>query len=478
MEQLIQIMLPPLAACLILTGICTYLGLHVVSRGVIFVDLALAQIAALGSTFAFLLGFEPDSYSGYFYSLGFTFLGAAIFSISRLKDQRVPQEALIGIVFAVSSSAAILLADRSPQGAEHVQEMLTGAILWVSWSTIWKTLLICLAVGAFHFAFRHKFLLISMDHEEAERQGLPVRWWDFLFYISFGFVITSSVAIAGVLLVFCFLIIPSVIGMLYSKEIGTRLIIGWISGAVVSCVGLLLSYQFDFPSGPSIVCSFGVFLILSAVVQYVIRADRKVLALARVGAGTLIFALAMGLALSFRPSMSELGHLEQTGVERVLQSLEELKLEEGPARNALILLEEDQEILKQGLKEGAIEIDQEALQRLGELGFSEAIPLLRLICENVEDPWVRYYGSSSLLRLGDKEGIHRLIQILKDPGPPFLKAQVKDLLVEVSGEDFGYDPMNGGEENARSIDRWEVWWHQSSEQVVWDTEQLRFRTQE
>ena len=475
MEQLIQIMLPPLAACLILTGICTYLGLHVVSREVIFVDLALAQIAALGSTFAFLLGFEPDSYSGYFYSLGFTFLGAAIFSISRLRDQRVPQEALIGIVFAVSSSAAILLADRSPQGAEHVQEMLTGAILWVSWSTIWKTLLICLAVGAFHFAFRHKFLLISMDHEEAERQGLAVRWWDFLFYISFGFVITSSVAIAGVLLVFCFLIIPSVIGMLYSKEIGTRLIIGWISGTIVSCVGLLLSYQFDFPSGPSIVCSFGVFLILSAVIQYVIRADRKDLALARVGAGTLIFALVMGLALSFRPSTSELGLSEQTGIQRVRQSLEDLKLEEGPVRNALILLEEDQEILKQGLREGSIEVDQQTLQRLGELRFSEASPLLRLICENVEDPWVRYYGASSLVLLGDKEGIHQLIHVLTDPGPPFLKAQVKDLLGEVSGQDFGYDPMGDGQENESSIDRWEVWWHLSAEQVFWDTEQHRFR---
>jgi len=478
MEQLIQIMLPPLVACLILTGICTYLGLHVVSRGVIFVDLALAQIAALGSTFAFLLGFEPDSYSGYFYSLGFTFLGAAIFSISRLKDRRVPQEALIGIVFAVSASAAILIADRSPQGAEHVAEMLTGAILWVSWATIWKTLLICLAVGAFHFAFRHRFLLISMDHEEAERQGLAVHWWDFLFYVSFGFVITSSVAIAGVLLVFCFLIIPSVIGMLYSKEIGTRLIIGWISGTIVSCVGLLLSYQFDFPSGPSIVCSFGVFLILSAVVQYVMRADRKDLALARVGAGTLIISGAMGLAMSFRPSPSELGHLEQTGKERVLQSLEELKLEEGLARNALTRLEEDQEILKQGLGDGAIEVDQQTLQRLGELGFLEAIPVLRLICENVEDPWVRYYGSSSLLRLGDKEGIHRLIQILKDPGPPFLKAQVRDSLVEVSGQDFDYNPMNGGEENARSIDRWEVWWHQHADQVVWDTEERQFRIQE
>ena len=475
MEQLIQIMLPPLAACLILTGICTYLGLHVVSREVIFVDLALAQIAALGSTFAFLLGFQPDSYSGYFYSLGFTFLGAAIFSISRLRDQRVPQEALIGIVFAVSSSAAILLADRSPQGAEHVEEMLTGAILWVSWSTIWKTLLICLAVGAFHFAFRHKFLLISMDHEEAERQGLAVRWWDFLFYISFGFVITSSVAIAGVLLVFCFLIIPSVIGMLYSKKIGTRLIIGWISGTIVSCVGLVLSYQYDFPSGPAIVCTFGAFLILSAVIQYVFRADRKDLALARVGAGTLIFALVMGLALSFRPSPSKVGLSEQTGIQRVLQSLEELKLEEGVARNALVLLGEDQEILKLSLREGVIEIDQETLQRLGELGFSEAIPLLRLICENVEDPWVRYYGSSSLLRLGDKEGIHRLIEVLQDPGPPFLKTQVRDLLIEVTGEDFGYDPMGDGQENEKSIDRWEIWWHQSAEQVVWDTEQHRFR---
>jgi hypothetical protein len=154
-----------------------------------------------------------------------------------------------------------------------------------------------------------------------------------------------------------------------------------------------------------------------------------------------------------------------------------LELEEGLARSALTLLEEDQEILKQGLREGNIEVDQQTLQRLGELGFSEAIPILRLICENVEDPWVRYYGSSSLLRLGDKEGIHRLIEILQAPGPPFLKAQVGDLLVDVSGKDFGYDPMGGAEENERSIDRWEVWWHQSSEQVFWDAEQRRFRFQ-
>ncbi|MDA2927790.1 metal ABC transporter permease [Acidobacteria bacterium AH-259-G07] len=460
MEQIVQIMLPPFVACLILTGIHTYLGLHVVSRGVIFVDLALAQIAALGSTFAFLVGFDPASQTGYFYSLGFTFFGAAIFSISRLKDQRVPQEALIGIVFAVSSSAAILIADRAPQGAEHVAEMLSGAILWVSWSTIWKTLLIYSAIGVFHVVFRDKFLLISIEPEEAERRGLAVRWWDFLFYMSFGFVITSSVAIAGVLLVFSFLIIPSVIGVLYSKKIGTRLIIGWVSGTVVSSMGLLLSYQFDFPSGPSIVCSFGAFLILAAIVQYLVRTERKGRALARVGVGTLIVVLFLVLATQVRPPVSHLETPEETSLARVLQALEDLKREDRPSQNALALLNENQEVLKQGLKDGQIELDQRVVQRLGELGFSEAIPILTIVCDNTEDPWMRYYASSSLLHLGHKEGIHRLIQLLKEPGPAFLKAQVRDLLRQISGENFGYDPMSRQEESERSIDRWEVWWHE------------------
>jgi zinc/manganese transport system permease protein len=379
MDQLIQIMLPPFVACLILTGICSYLGLHVVSREVIFVDLALAQIAALGSTFAFLIGFEADSYTGYFYSLGFTFLGAVIFSISRLRDQRVPQEALIGIVFAVSSSAAILIADQAPQGAEHVTEMLTGSILWVSWPTIGRTLIICVAVGIFHFLFRRQFLLISLHSEEAKRQGLRIRWWDFLFYVSFGFVITSSVAIAGVLLVFCFLIIPSVIGMLFFQEIKTRLILAWLSGAFASSTGLLVSYQFDLPSGPSIVCTFGVFLILAAVIRYLLQASRKGKALARVGSGILVLGVMVTLLSWNRPALESPLDVEHTDMERVLELFGELETGEPSAPILEELLGIQLELVRQGLREGRIQPDQQMIQRLGENGLTEALPLLRLI---------------------------------------------------------------------------------------------------
>jgi hypothetical protein len=187
---------------------------------------------------------------------------------------------------------------------------------------------------------------------------------------------------------------------------------------------------------------------------------------------------AMALALSFQPSPPELGHTEQTGIERVLQSLEELKLEEGVARNALILLAEDQEILKQGLRDGRIQFDQRTVERLGELELSEGIPILRLICNVIHDPWMRYYGSSSLLQLGDKEAIHRLIQVLKSPGPAFLKILVNKRLVDISGQDFGYDPMNSEDENRRSVNRWEAWWHQHAEQMFWNAEEHRFRTQD
>ncbi|MEE8349474.1 MAG: metal ABC transporter permease [Acidobacteriota bacterium] len=469
MDQLIQIMFPPFVACMLLTGICSYLGLHVVSREVIFVDLALAQIAALGTTFAFLMGFEADSNTGYFYSLGFTFLGAVIFSISRLRDQRVPQEALIGIVFAVSSSAAILIADQASQGAEHVTEMLTGSILWVSWATIGRTLIICVAVGTFHFIFRRQFLLISLQSEEALRQGLRIRWWDFLFYVSFGFVITSSVAIAGVLLVFCFLIIPSVIGMLFSRDTRTRLILAWVSGAFASSIGLLVSYQFDLPSGPSIVCMFGVFLVLAALIQYLSKAAHRGMALVRVGIGLLVVGIVGTLLLLNRPAVESHSNVELTDMERVLEQFGELAAGAPSASILDDLLGIQLDLVEQGLREGRIQPDQQLIQRLGENGLPDALPLLRLICDNSEDPWSRYYGSLSILKLGDITGIHRLIQILTDPGPVFLKATVNEFLMNVTGKDFGYQPMNGAEETESSVHRWESWWHENAESALWDS---------
>ncbi len=267
---ILQFLAAPFAASLILTGIHAYLGVHVVERGVIFVDLSLAQIAALGSIIAIFMPFsngDPHSASSYWVSLLFTFIGAAVFSLVRSRRARIPQEAVIGIAYAVASAAAILAMSKTTSQAEHLQGMLVGNILSVSWQDVWKTALLYSVVGAFHFVFRHKFLAISLDPERAEREGLSIRFWDFLFYASFGFVVTSSVAIAGVLLVFCYLIVPSVAAMLYADRIGPRLAIGWTMGTIVSALGVYLSLRLDLPTGATIVCTFGLVLIIMAAMR-------------------------------------------------------------------------------------------------------------------------------------------------------------------------------------------------------------------
>jgi zinc/manganese transport system permease protein len=265
--DLLAFLLVPFVAGLILTGIHAYLGIHVVERGVIFVDLSLAQIAALGTTLAYLAGHDVHDPVTYFWSLALTIVGAAIFAVTRVhRETRIPQEAIIGIVYAVSAAAAILAMSKAPEGTEHLKDMLVGNILTVSWETVIRTAILYALVGAFHFVFRRKFLAISLGDTIAH-----VKWWDFLFYASFGFVVTSSVAIAGVLLVFSYLIVPSVAAMLFSTSIGKRLAIGWTVGAVVSALGVLASFQLDLPTGATIVCTFGAALFLLAVVALVRR---------------------------------------------------------------------------------------------------------------------------------------------------------------------------------------------------------------
>jgi zinc/manganese transport system permease protein len=265
-----QFLAAPFAASLILTGIHAYLGVHVVERGVIFVDLSLAQIAALGATVALLLpgsAGDPHAPSVYWVSLGFTFIGAGVFSLVRTRHARIPQEAIIGIAYAVASAAAILTMSKSLSQAEHLKDMLVGNILAVSWAEVEKTAMLYGGVGAFHFACRRRFLLISMDPGRAEAEGVSIRLWDFLFYASFGFVVTSSVAIAGVLLVFCYLIVPAVAAMLYADRVGPRLAIGWGMGAIVSALGVYLSLVLDLPTGATIVCTFGAVLVALAAVR-------------------------------------------------------------------------------------------------------------------------------------------------------------------------------------------------------------------
>lgn len=267
MGEFLGLMVRPFVACLILTGIHAYLGLHVVERSVIFVDLALAQVAAFGATLGFLWGFGLHSTISYLIALGFTFLGAAIFAVTRLRKPVVPQEALIGVVYAVSAAASILVLSRAPEGGEELKALLVGHLLFVEWPEIAKVFVLYSLIGVIHWLARRPFLAISQDPERAFRQGMRVRWWDFLFYVTFGCVVTSSVEMAGVLLVFSFLIVPAVCGVLLSRTIGGRLLVGWVAGALTSVAGIAASYAWDLPTGATVVCAFGVCLLLCAAIR-------------------------------------------------------------------------------------------------------------------------------------------------------------------------------------------------------------------
>jgi len=261
-----SIMKWPLLACLLLPGILVYYGLHIVRREIIFVDLALAQVAALGTCLGLLLKHEVNDWQTYAYSLGFTFAGAVIFTLTRTRDHRVPQEALIGIVYVVAAATSIVLLSRgSAEANEEIKRTLIGDVLTVSPTRIWRTFALYAVIGIIHFLFRRNFLAISFEPERAVAEGLSVQWWDFLFYVLFGLVVTSFVQIGGVLLVFSYLIVPAVCANFLAVSLGARMVIGWSTATVASVVGLFASYQLDLPTGAAIVCALGLALVVVAI---------------------------------------------------------------------------------------------------------------------------------------------------------------------------------------------------------------------
>ena len=257
-----DVMFWPIVACVLLPWLLVYLGLHVVQRGIIFIDIAMAQMASLGICVAVLFHLDLESPIAFGIALGFTLIGAAIFSLTGKRVSQIPQEAIIGIAYVVAAAAAVLLLSRAAEGDEQIKQMLVGNILLVTPSEVWKCFGLFAAVGVFHFILRRNFLLVSFDREGAYRKGLRVRWWDFVFYAVFGLVVTSFVRIAGVLLVFSYLIVPAVCGINLANSIGRRLLIGWLIALVGGIGGLFLSFWWDLPSGAAIVCTFGVLLIL------------------------------------------------------------------------------------------------------------------------------------------------------------------------------------------------------------------------
>ncbi len=247
----------PFAACFILAGIHTYLGIHVIRRGVIFVDLALAQLAALGASLAVLFGFELHDPQAYFLSLGMTIAGALYFSFLRYAHELIPQEAVIGVAYVVSAAASLIVLDQAPGGAEHVRALLVGNILTVSKVEVIRTMFLYAVLGGFYWLFRKQMMSVSFETQTSGGPHRSVRWWDFFFYTTFGIVVTSSVALAGILLVFSYLIVPALLSLFFSENIYCRLLIGWGIGLVASLGGLWSSVIWDLPTGAAIVCVFG-----------------------------------------------------------------------------------------------------------------------------------------------------------------------------------------------------------------------------
>jgi len=268
-----EVMKWPLAACLLFPPLLVYLGLHVVKREVIFVDLALAQVATLGTCVALLMGYHFDDPTTFWISLGVTFIGAAFFSWSRSTEKGpVPQEAIIGITFVVAAAGVILLLSRVAGGKEELEHLLTGDILNVTKGEIGQRVIVFAALGTFYGVFHKRFVLISSDPEKAFADGVRVRLWDFLFYAAFALVVVSFVRLAGVLLTFAYLIVPAVCGTLLAKDWSKRLAVGWTIAAAASLLGLWASYRMDLPTGAAIVCASGVLLAVVGLYEVARRA--------------------------------------------------------------------------------------------------------------------------------------------------------------------------------------------------------------
>lgn len=272
LAELLALMQWPLMASLVLPWLLVYLGIHIVRRGVIFVDLALAQTAALGTCVGMLAGYDVHDWQSYAFSLGFTLFGALVLTFTRTRNQQVPQEALIGIIYVVAAAAAILVLSHSTGGKEELQRSLVGELLVVPPHEIWKTLGLYVVIGALHYVFRKQFLAISTDPERAAASGLNIRWWDFLFYILFGMVVTSFVHIGGVLLVFSYLVVPAVCASFLVDSIRARFAVGWTIATLASLISLYVTGRVvDLPIGAATVCVLGLALVVVLVIARFVR---------------------------------------------------------------------------------------------------------------------------------------------------------------------------------------------------------------
>ncbi len=426
-----DIMAPAFFECLILVGIHSYLGIHVIKRKVIFVDLALAQVAALGTTVGFLFGIIPGTVGAYWFSLSFAILGAAIFSLSRLRNEKIPQEAVIGLVYAIAAAVVILVIDKTPHGAEHIKELLTGSILWVKWETIAYAAIVYAGIGLFHFIFRKKFLLISNNPEQAYQEGISVRFWDFLFYVSFGIVITHSVGTAGVLLVFVFLVVPAITSILITDVLWKQLVIGWSMGLVVSVLGLFISYIADLPSGPTVVAFYGIMLLIVALTLYVIRAENRGKSLGRITVGLIltvfIFFIIKFLGTAFSKDYEH--EHEKSGIH-------------------------SESHLTADNNDGDTNLDDiSAIQ----LYITTDQDSLEMYFRHAKDQFQQLDIARRMVALNTKKGSGFLLELLRNAKYIYFREEVISEIEKVSDDRFGYDPEKTDAQNTLAFKKIEQW---------------------
>lgn len=267
MEEFIIFMAPAFFMCLILVGICGYVGIHVIMREVIFIDIALAQVAALGASVGMFMELDLHSPWTYVISLSFTLAGALLLSGTRALESRVPQEAFIGILYAVGAAAVLIAGDRLPHGSEHVHDLMCGHLLWVTWREVGVYLVIYVIIGLVYMVFHSRLYAISADKLAAKAAGVRLMRWDFIFYALLGVLVTFAVRVAGVMVVFGFLIVPAVIGAMLADSFIKKMAIGWSTGVIISMLGCAASYYIDLPTGATVVVSLGAALLIIALLK-------------------------------------------------------------------------------------------------------------------------------------------------------------------------------------------------------------------
>lgn len=496
----------PFVAALVLISIHTYLGLHVITRKVLFVDLALAQIAALGSSVTFLYGFEPGSPVTYYVSLLFAVIGAWVFSVTRIRGERVPHEAIIGLAFAIASAGSILLSAENPHGAEHLQAILRGSIVVVTGPEVGRAAILYVLIAAFHWRFRRRFLRISTDPEGAAQDGVRVRLWDFLFYLSFACVITMSVHIAGVLLVFCLLIAPAVCGALFADAFSARLFIGWGASVLAVVGGLGLTAGTDWPPAPCIISAFAALLIGAGLAVHIRDSPRRLLTCARIAGGALALAAALWGMTAFLDSdfARSLSPPEESGREaasgrngRAAASDHSHGAPEHPTGVSLgdlrsALWDEHENVrakaaedlgrlkdpsvvpdLIKALKDPSDAVKEKAAVALGALGNAGAAPALEAaLAEKAQDEWVTLRAAEALCRCGGPKGLTALLGLASEADAKQVRGEALHLALALAGRPPVKDPASSARKAA--LESLAEWWKKAGDTARWDAAKGRF----